>query len=113
VFGVQPSAQTIQFKTDLIQFERPFCRAKREQSKRGIESLIGGQPISTIKESLLPKGEGQDEGETRLITERPVIFCRREKPALNCIDWASGGHLFPSTHDPRPFVFTPSRKKKK
>jgi hypothetical protein len=32
-------------------------------SQRWIESLNGDRPVSATKDSLLPKGEGQDEGE--------------------------------------------------
>ena len=37
---------------------RPFCRAKREISQCGIESLNGERPMNTTKEFLLPEGEG-------------------------------------------------------
>lgn len=67
----------------LMQFERPFCRGKRGVFQRWNESLNGEWPTNVTKGSLLPKGEGQDEGEPGFTTERPVIRCRSEKPAVN------------------------------
>jgi hypothetical protein len=39
--------------------------------------MNGERSQSAIKESLLPEGEGQDEGEPRLISERRVMSVRR------------------------------------
>ena len=39
------------------------------QPKRWIKSPNGNQPADAPKEFLLPEGEGQDEGEGRLIIE--------------------------------------------
>ncbi len=47
---------------------------KRQNFQLGIESPNGEQSTIAIKEFLLPEGEGQDEGEPRLVTRRPGIF---------------------------------------
>jgi hypothetical protein len=57
-----------------MQIELPVCRAKREIIRRWIESLMGERSVSATKEFLLPEGEGQDEGELRLITQHQNMF---------------------------------------
>jgi hypothetical protein len=58
----------------------PFRRTKCEIVQCWIESLNGEWSNSATKDSLLPEGEGQDEGEPHFITERRVIFARSERP---------------------------------
>jgi len=43
--------------------------------QRWIELLIGELSTNSPEESLLPKGEGQDVGELRSMTQRRVGFC--------------------------------------
>jgi hypothetical protein len=64
---------------------RLSCRAKYEISQRWIESLNDKWPISATKESLLPQGEGQDEGEPRRMTKRPVNSFERSGLETNHI----------------------------
>ncbi len=52
-------------------------RVKRKRPERWIESRIGDRTKSAIMEFLLPKGEGQDEGEPRVITQRRAFSFKR------------------------------------
>jgi hypothetical protein len=55
-----------------------FCRDKRALAQRGIESLTAKLPVNSIKDSLLPEGEGgQDEGEAHSIVQRGNIFAEK------------------------------------
>src|SRR5579864_4910883 len=51
----------------------PFSRDKRQLNQRWIESPIRERATNSPKDSLLPEGEGQDEGEPRSITKRRAI----------------------------------------
>ena len=50
---------------------------KFQSAQRWIKSLIDRWPVNSPKEFLLPKGEGQDEGEPCSMTQRYVVFCER------------------------------------
>jgi hypothetical protein len=66
-----------------------YCKDLKmhQMTQRGIESLNSEWSTNAKKESLLPKGEGQDEGEPRSKTRRQNVFLQ----TLNCMDWAEAG----------------------
>jgi hypothetical protein len=94
---------------------RLFCRAQCEITRHRIESLKGESSKSVIKEFLLPKGEGQDEGEPRPITEPCVILARNERPSsttwfrLSC----RGGQFSLATPNPPPTAAANRRRRSK
>ena len=63
-----------------MQFEHPFCRAKRRFAQRGIESLAGEWPKRAIEDLPLPEGEGWGEGEAHAIMNRHAISFPTDNP---------------------------------
>ena len=64
----------IQMKITLTPTDTCSAGIKYRITQRWIESLIGESPNNSLKESPLPKGEGQGEGKERTMTQAALFL---------------------------------------